>query len=133
MNRVVVLLQECWQNVKVPGGAVGAEILPHPRFYRPAKPLHNHCLSFVVCAVHLNVVLFQIFLERLVVKFRALVNPEPAWLPSAALDNLIKRFGDIFPCFGLEWHDPGILAEDVDDGKQVVDTVVILGESTHVD
>ena len=29
MNRVVVLLQECWQNVKVPGGAVGAEILPH--------------------------------------------------------------------------------------------------------
>ena len=87
--------------------------------------------SLCVLPVHLNVVLFKIFLERLVVKFRALVDPEPAWLPSATLD-VIKRLGDIFPCFGLEWHDPGILAEHVDDVKQVFDSVVVLGESTHV-
>ena len=71
-----------------------------------------------MCAVHPNVVLFQIFLESLVVKFRALVDPEPASLPSATLDNVIKRLGDIFPCFGLERPDPGILAEHVDDGKR---------------
>ena len=127
-----VSCEECWQNVEVSRRVVGAEILPHPSLDGLVKSFHHDRFSFVVRAVHVNVVLFQIFLERLVVKFQTLVDPEPAWLPSATLDNVIKSLCDIFPCFGPGLHDPGILAEDVDDGKQVFDTVVSLGQSTHV-
>ena len=131
MNRMSVSSQECWQNVEVSRSVVSAEILPHPRLHRPVEPLHHHRFAFVVCAVHVNAVLSQIFPERLVVKFRTLVDPEPAGLPSAALDKVSNASVISFPVLVLS----GMIQAYLLKMSMMVSrylTVVILGESTHV-
>ena len=79
MNRMSVSSQECWQYVEVSRCVVSPEILPHTSLHRLVESFYHDCFSLDMCTIHFDAFLFQIFLERSIVKFRTLINPELGW------------------------------------------------------
>ena len=79
---------------------VSAEILPHPSLHCLVESFYHDCFSLVMCTIHFDALLFQIFLKRSIVKFRTLINPELGWFSSATRDDVIKCLRNIL---SLSW------------------------------